>query len=163
MNHALLKLMVEAPSFKPLAGRIRGIWEVVKEFAPYAAIELVLPGGTVLAVLYWLFRGRRVAPGSVAHLGSIRQLTKRIAAPEHLPSAGEWALAGRSRPVGAFIMGHHSSACSAAASQPTIARGPFRVASSTHRDGPGVRLSTPRVPLTGTRRAVARPETRCAQ
>ena len=71
MNQALLKLVVEATSFKPLAGRIRAIWAVVKEFAPYAAIELVLPGGTVLAILYWLFRRRRVGAGSAAQLDRI--------------------------------------------------------------------------------------------
>lgn len=163
MNQALLKLVVEATSFKSLAGRIRAIWAVVKEFAPYAAIELVLPGGTVLAILNWLSRRRRVASGSVAHLGSIPRLIKRIATSEHLASVGEWPLAGRSRPVSAFMMGHHPSACSAAAFQPTIAQGPFRVVSSIHRDVPAARLSTRRAPLTGTRPAVAQPETRCAQ
>lgn len=70
MNHALLKLMVVATSFKPLAGRIRTIWGVLREFAPYAAIELLLPGGTVLAFLCWLYRRRRVASASVARQGS---------------------------------------------------------------------------------------------
>ena len=27
-----------------------------REFGPYAALELVLPGGSVLAVLLWLYR-----------------------------------------------------------------------------------------------------------
>lgn len=40
-------------NLKPLAGRIRAMWEVVRQFAPYAVVELVLPGGTVLAILYW--------------------------------------------------------------------------------------------------------------
>ena len=163
MNQALLKLVVEATSFKPLAGRIRAIWAVVKEFAPYAAIELVLPGGTVLAILYWLFRRRRVGSGSAVQPGSIPRLIKRIATSEHLASVGEWPLPGGFRPVGAFMMGHHPSACSAAAFQPTIVQGPFRVVSSTHRAVPGVRLSTRRAPLTDTRPAVAQPETRCAQ
>lgn len=46
---------------KPLAGQIRAMWEVVRQFAPYAVMELVLPGGTVLAFLYWLYRRRRGA------------------------------------------------------------------------------------------------------
>ena len=58
-------------NFKLLAGRIRAMLEVVRQFAPYAVMELVLPGGTVLAILCWLYRRRRVATDSVAHQGSI--------------------------------------------------------------------------------------------
>jgi hypothetical protein len=28
----------------------------VREFGPYAAIELVLPGGSLIAVLLWIYR-----------------------------------------------------------------------------------------------------------
>jgi hypothetical protein len=28
----------------------------VREFGPYAAIELIVPGGSVVAVLLWLYR-----------------------------------------------------------------------------------------------------------
>jgi hypothetical protein len=28
----------------------------VREFGPYAAVELLLPGGSVVAVLLWLYR-----------------------------------------------------------------------------------------------------------
>ena len=28
----------------------------VREFGPYAALELLLPGGSVIAVLMWLYR-----------------------------------------------------------------------------------------------------------
>jgi hypothetical protein len=31
----------------------------LKEFAPYAAIELVLPGGSLIAILLWLHRRRQ--------------------------------------------------------------------------------------------------------
>ena len=40
---------------------IRALWGVLREFAPYAAIELILPGGTILAILCWLYRRRRAA------------------------------------------------------------------------------------------------------
>jgi hypothetical protein len=30
--------------------------EGVREFGPYAALELLLPGGSVIAVLMWLYR-----------------------------------------------------------------------------------------------------------
>lgn len=44
--------------------QIRAIWGVVRAFAPYAAIELILPGGTILAILCWLYRRRLArAPG----------------------------------------------------------------------------------------------------
>jgi len=38
---------------------IRAIWGILRELAPYAAIELILPGGTILAILCWLYRKRR--------------------------------------------------------------------------------------------------------
>lgn len=52
---------------KPVAGQIRAVWEAIRQFAPYAVIELLLPGGTILAILYWLYRRRRGA--TVAHGG----------------------------------------------------------------------------------------------
>jgi len=67
MKHLLLKLAVAARC----AGRIRGTWAVLKELAPYLAIELVLPGGTVIAILCWLYRRRRSATRPVAQQGSV--------------------------------------------------------------------------------------------
>jgi hypothetical protein len=43
------------------AGRITAAWAVLKALAPYAAIELLLPGGSVLAIICWLYRRRRIA------------------------------------------------------------------------------------------------------
>jgi len=71
MKHLLLKLALVAISPR-LADRLRATWGVLKELAPYAAIELVLPGGTVLAILCWLYRRRRSAATSVAHQASVR-------------------------------------------------------------------------------------------
>ena len=31
----------------------------LRNLAPYAALELVMPGGSVMAVLLWLYRRRR--------------------------------------------------------------------------------------------------------
>jgi len=61
MKHSLLKLVEMATTLKSVAGRMGTIWGVLKEFAPYAAIELILPGGTVLAILCWLYRTRASA------------------------------------------------------------------------------------------------------
>ena len=33
-----------------------GVVAVLKDLAPYAAVELVLPGGSILALLLWLYR-----------------------------------------------------------------------------------------------------------
>jgi hypothetical protein len=36
----------------------------LKDLAPYALIELVLPGGSVMALLLWLYRGGKMEPTS---------------------------------------------------------------------------------------------------
>jgi len=52
---------------------IRAIWGVLREFAPYAAIELILPGGTILAILCWLYRKRRAAARARAAAPSLSE------------------------------------------------------------------------------------------
>lgn len=39
----------------------RAAWAMLRGLGPYALIELVLPGGSVIAVLYWLYRRRQTA------------------------------------------------------------------------------------------------------
>jgi hypothetical protein len=41
-------------------GRLRGL-------APYALMELILPGGSLMAVLLWLYRRRKKAAGFATH------------------------------------------------------------------------------------------------
>jgi hypothetical protein len=41
--------------FSPFVGRVLGL---ARSLGPFAAIELLLPGGSVLAVLYWWYRHR---------------------------------------------------------------------------------------------------------
>jgi hypothetical protein len=48
-------------NLKTLVGRIPAMWRVLRQFAPYALMELLLPGGTILAILFWLYRRRQVA------------------------------------------------------------------------------------------------------
>lgn len=50
-----------AYNFSAIAGRMRVMWGVLRKFAPYAAIELILPGGTILAIVFWLYRRRQLA------------------------------------------------------------------------------------------------------
>jgi hypothetical protein len=56
--------MIAAGSVASSCGASRG-WAAraiagLKELAPYAAIELVLPGGSLVAILLWLHRRYRV-------------------------------------------------------------------------------------------------------
>ena len=51
----------------PLAPQIRAYAAIVvarlRAVAPYALIELVLPGGSVIALLLWFYRRRQCHPG----------------------------------------------------------------------------------------------------
>ena len=55
--------------------QIRAIWGVLRELAPYAAIELILPGGTILAILCWLYRRRLASRARVPALDTAGVLT----------------------------------------------------------------------------------------
>jgi len=39
----------------------------LRELAPYAAMELVLPGGSLMALLLWLYRRQKKAPLFATH------------------------------------------------------------------------------------------------
>jgi hypothetical protein len=39
----------------------------LKNLAPYALIELVLPGGSIMALLLWLYRRQKKIPAFAAH------------------------------------------------------------------------------------------------
>jgi hypothetical protein len=59
----------------------RGV-AVVRAMGPYAAIELILPGGTVLALLLWLYRrhqrGEPLPPVVARSLSKLRLGVRRI-------------------------------------------------------------------------------------
>jgi len=44
-------------------GNVAGVIVRLKALAPYALIELVLPGGSVMALLLWLYRRRKNGVG----------------------------------------------------------------------------------------------------
>jgi hypothetical protein len=53
-----------------LGSRTLGAWGAVafatlKDLAPYALIELLLPGGSVVALTLWFYRRLKRAPGSI--------------------------------------------------------------------------------------------------
>jgi hypothetical protein len=39
----------------------------LRDLAPYALMELILPGGSLMAVLLWLYRRQKKAPGFATH------------------------------------------------------------------------------------------------
>ena len=49
-----------------------------KSLAPYALIELILPGGSVMALLLWLYRRRRNGVGFRESLGRLLSILKTI-------------------------------------------------------------------------------------
>jgi hypothetical protein len=59
-----------------LGGRTLGAWAVVgfarlKDLAPYALIELLLPGGSLVALTLWFYRRRRKVPALAASLNAL--------------------------------------------------------------------------------------------
>ena len=59
-NHWRLARWVPAP--QSLGGYAMAAFGRLKGLAPYAAMELILPGGSLMAVLLWLYRRRKKAP-----------------------------------------------------------------------------------------------------
>ena len=64
MSQSVIRLLVA------LAARSRTACALLKELAPYAAIELILPGGTIIAILCWLYRRRRLASAALNPLAA---------------------------------------------------------------------------------------------
>jgi len=60
----------------PLGTRTLGAWAAVvfarlKDLAPYAMIELLLPGGSVVALTLWFYRRRRKVPALARSLNAL--------------------------------------------------------------------------------------------
>ena len=60
----------------PLGKRTLGAWTTVafarlKDLAPYAMIELLLPGGSVLALTLWFYRRRKGMPALARSLNAL--------------------------------------------------------------------------------------------
>jgi hypothetical protein len=60
----------------PLGKRTLGAWTTavfarLKDLAPYAVIELLLPGGSVLALSLWFYRRRKRAPALARSLNAL--------------------------------------------------------------------------------------------
>ena len=64
-NHGRLARWVPAP--RSLGGYAMAAVGRLKDLAPYAAMELILPGGSLMAVLLWLYRRQKKAPEFATH------------------------------------------------------------------------------------------------
>jgi hypothetical protein len=49
---------------------------IVKDLGPYAAIELILPGGSVIAVLLWLYRRSKPVAAACGPVVPARQIAE---------------------------------------------------------------------------------------
>ena len=56
-----------APASRTLSARAALIVAKLRNLAPYAAMELVLPGGSLMALLFWLYRRQRKVPVPHVH------------------------------------------------------------------------------------------------
>jgi hypothetical protein len=53
------------PASRNLDGFVTAVVGRLKDLAPYAAMELILPGGSLMAVLLWLYRRQKKASESL--------------------------------------------------------------------------------------------------
>ena len=51
------------PAPRKLGAHTAAVFAKLRELAPYAVIELVLPGGSLMALLLWLYRRQKKVPG----------------------------------------------------------------------------------------------------
>jgi hypothetical protein len=57
-----------------ITGKIGRLLSGLRELAPYAAVELILPGGSLVALLMWLYRRhKRMTNASGGELGDQRR------------------------------------------------------------------------------------------
>jgi hypothetical protein len=55
------------PAPRSLGGYVTAVVGKLRDLAPYAAMELILPGGSLMAVLLWLYRRQRKAKEFATH------------------------------------------------------------------------------------------------
>jgi hypothetical protein len=55
----MLPTVLQTTEARKLGARAAAVVAKLRELAPYAAIELVLPGGSLMALLLWLYRRQR--------------------------------------------------------------------------------------------------------
>jgi len=55
------------PAPRSLGGYLMAVVGRLGYLAPYAVMELILPGGSLMAVLLWLYRRQKKAPEFATH------------------------------------------------------------------------------------------------
>jgi hypothetical protein len=69
---AIWRCIVRSPLAKRTLGdRTTVVFARLKALAPYAVIELLLPGGSVLALSLWFYRRRKRAPALARSLNAL--------------------------------------------------------------------------------------------
>jgi hypothetical protein len=67
---------------------------IFKELAPYAAIELLLPGGSLMALTLWFYRRRKRTPAIARSLNARMRLDSRSVADNRItieaPQPKDW-------------------------------------------------------------------------
>ena len=61
-----------AAAAKIASAGLRWVIHAVRQLGPYAAIELLLPGGSLLAIALWLYRRNRLARQAGPHTLRLR-------------------------------------------------------------------------------------------
>jgi hypothetical protein len=59
------------PALRKLSTWATSVSAMFKELAPYAAIELLLPGGSLMALTLWFYRRRKSAPAIARSLNAL--------------------------------------------------------------------------------------------
>ena len=60
-----------APLRQPATGWVGRAAALLRSLGPYAAIELLLPGGSLIALLLWLYRRHSAARCAAAAAGTV--------------------------------------------------------------------------------------------
>jgi hypothetical protein len=61
---------IEEPHMQFVVRSVGVTWELARRLGPYLMLEILLPGGTLLALLLFLYRRRQVSGATGARLGS---------------------------------------------------------------------------------------------
>jgi hypothetical protein len=56
-----------APVLRSLSAHAAAAAAKLRNLAPYAAMELILPGGSLMALLFWLYRRQKMRRAGVDH------------------------------------------------------------------------------------------------
>jgi hypothetical protein len=114
----------------PWIARVRAL---LRGLGPYVAIEMMLPGGSIIALLIWLYRHRgslgvRTCSRRTAAAGA---LSAPVGIPPHL------SLPGHSKPESVLVHDHHALGHIEIATKPTFCEGRKAVALRVMHPGVG--------------------------